>query len=69
VSSDSPYVPPSVRFGEELELDRSAYQLRRAGRAVKLERIPLEILLLLTERAGQLVTREQIAERIWGKGA
>jgi DNA-binding response OmpR family regulator len=69
VSSDSAYVPPSVRFGEELELDRSAYQLRRAGRAVKLERIPLEILLLLTERAGQLVTREQIAERIWGKGA
>ena len=40
----------------------------RAG-PVKLERIPLEILLLLTERPGQLVTREQIAERIWGKGA
>jgi TolB-like protein/DNA-binding winged helix-turn-helix (wHTH) protein/tetratricopeptide (TPR) repeat protein len=52
-----------------MELDRAAYQLRRSGRAVKLERIPLEILLLLTERPGQLVTREQIAERIWGQDA
>jgi TolB-like protein/DNA-binding winged helix-turn-helix (wHTH) protein/Flp pilus assembly protein TadD len=68
VSSDPASVPPSIRFGEELELDRSAYQLRRSGRPVKLERIPLEILLLLTERPGQLVSREQIAERIWGKG-
>jgi len=58
----------SIRFGEDLELDRSAYQLLRSGRPVKLERIPLEILLLLTERPGQLVSREQIAERIWGKG-
>jgi TolB-like protein/DNA-binding winged helix-turn-helix (wHTH) protein/phosphoglycolate phosphatase-like HAD superfamily hydrolase len=69
VSPDPASVPPSIRFGEELELDRSTYQLRRSGRPVRLERIPLEILMLLTERPGQLVTREQIAERIWGKGA
>jgi TolB-like protein/DNA-binding winged helix-turn-helix (wHTH) protein/Flp pilus assembly protein TadD len=68
VSSNPASVPPFIRFGEDLELDRSAYQLRRSGRPVKLERIPLEILLLLTERPGQLVSREQIAERIWGKG-
>jgi DNA-binding response OmpR family regulator len=68
VSSDPATVPPIIRFGDELELDRPAYQLRRAGRLLKLERIPLEILLLLTERPGQLVSREQIAERIWGKG-
>jgi len=59
----------TIRFGEDLELDRTAYQLRRASRPVKLERIPLEILLLLAERAGQLVSREEIAERIWGKDA
>jgi TolB-like protein/DNA-binding winged helix-turn-helix (wHTH) protein/tetratricopeptide (TPR) repeat protein len=69
LSSESTSVPARIRFGEELELDRSAYQLRRSGRPVKLERIPMEILLLLTERPGQLVSREQIAERIWGKGA
>ncbi len=62
-------LPQLIRFGEDLELDRAAYQLRRAGVPVKLERIPLEILLLLAERPGQLVGREEIAERIWGKGA
>ena len=58
---------PLIRFGEDFEFDRRAYQLRRAGHTLKLERIPLEILLLLTEQRGQLVSREQIVERIWGK--
>src|SRR5258708_4245016 len=58
-----------LRFGEDFELDPGAYQLRRSGQALKLERIPLEILLLLTQRQGQLVTREQIVARIWGESA
>ena len=37
-----------------------------AGR-LRLARIPMELLLLLLEQPGQLVTREQIAERVWGK--
>ena len=57
-----------LRFGEDFELDPGAYQLSRSGHALKLERIPMEILLLLTERPGELVSREQIVERIWGKG-
>ena len=56
-----------VKFGDDLELDRGAYALRRSGRALKLERIPMEILLLLVERRGQLVAREDIIGRIWGK--
>jgi TolB-like protein/DNA-binding winged helix-turn-helix (wHTH) protein/tetratricopeptide (TPR) repeat protein len=56
-----------LKFGNDLELDRGAYELRRAGRALKLERIPLDILFLLIERRGQLVTREDIIESIWGK--
>lgn len=56
-----------VKFGDDLELDPRAYELRRAGRPLKLERIPMELLLLLVERRGQLVTREHIIERIWGK--
>jgi serine/threonine protein kinase len=56
-----------VKFGDGLELDKDAYELRRSGRALKLERIPMEILLLLVERRGQLVTREDIIARIWGK--
>lgn len=57
-----------IKLGEDLELDPRAYELRRAGRAVRLERIPMEILLFLLERRTELVTREEIVERIWGKG-
>jgi DNA-binding response OmpR family regulator len=57
-----------VKIGDDLELDRIAYELRRSGRALKLERIPMEILLLLLERRGQLISREDIAQKIWGKG-
>jgi len=60
-------IPNPVKFGDDLELDQRAYELRRAGRPLKLERIPMELLLLLLERRGQLVTREQIIERVWGK--
>lgn len=56
-----------IRFGNEFEVDTRTYVLRRDGRPLKLERIPMEVLLLLIERAGQLVTREEIAERVWGK--
>ena len=55
------------RFGD-FELDSSASELRRNGQIVHLEHIPLELLNLLTERSGQLVTREEIVEHVWGKG-
>jgi len=56
-----------LRFGGKFELDRGAYELRKAGRPLRLARIPMELLLLLLEHPDQLVSREQIAERIWGK--
>jgi TolB-like protein/DNA-binding winged helix-turn-helix (wHTH) protein/tetratricopeptide (TPR) repeat protein len=52
---------------ESFEVDRGAFELRRAGRSVAIERIPMELLLLLLERHGQLVTRQEILDRIWGK--
>src|SRR5438132_228868 len=45
----------------------SRFELRRNGRALKLERIPLELLILLAERDGVVVTRQEIVERLWGK--
>ena len=57
----------SIRFGEDFEVDVLAYELRSGGTPLKLKPIAMELLLLLTERRGQLVTREQIIERIWGK--
>ncbi len=55
-----------VRF-EDVELDVRRYALQRAGRSLKLERIPMELLLLLIERRGDLVAREEIIQRLWGK--
>ena len=57
----------AIRFGEDFELDAVSYTLRRGGRVLKLERIPMETLLFLAEQRGQLVSRQQIVERIWGE--
>lgn len=50
------------------ELDLAAYALRTHGEAVRLEKIPMEILILLVQRAGMLVERSEIAARVWGRG-
>ena len=57
-------MPATYTFAE-FELAR--FELRRNGRVVKLERIPLELLILLIEREGQVVSRQEIVERLWGK--
>ena len=56
----------SIRFGDWV-LDAPALELRRGRRVVKLERIPLQVLLILIEEHGQVVTRDTIADQIWGK--
>jgi DNA-binding response OmpR family regulator len=59
--------PNLLKLADDLELDRGAYELRRAGTPLRLSRIPMDLLLLLVERRGDLVTREEIIERLWGK--
>ncbi len=61
-------MPEDLFQFEDFELNHSAYELRRGGVVVPLQRVPLELLYLLVERRGQLVTREEILERVWGKG-
>jgi adenylate cyclase len=61
-------MPAEVWRFEDFELDPSAYRLLHKDRIVRLERIPFELLCLLVERGGQLVTREEILERVWGMG-
>jgi TolB-like protein len=56
-----------IRF-DDFELDVSGYQLRRAGKAIKLERIPMELLIWLAVNPGRLVPRGELAGRIWGEG-
>jgi TolB-like protein/DNA-binding winged helix-turn-helix (wHTH) protein/Tfp pilus assembly protein PilF len=61
-----PHMPAEIFRFEDFELDRIAFELRRAGRVARLERIPLELLFLLVEHRGQLVTRQEILDCIWG---
>ncbi len=68
MASEPIRVQEPIRFGEDFEVDESACRLRRGGRALKLERIPLEILVLLLDRRGEIVTRDEIVAKVWGKG-
>ena len=56
----------TFRFGD-FELDVPAYALRRRGVHVRLERQPMDLLILLVERRQQLVSRTDIVDRLWGK--
>src|SRR5579885_2905266 len=67
LSKEEEVFSPLLQLGKEFELDLDAVELRKGDQAVRLGRIPMELLLLLVERRGKLVTREQIIERVWGK--
>jgi TolB-like protein/DNA-binding winged helix-turn-helix (wHTH) protein/tetratricopeptide (TPR) repeat protein len=53
-----------VRFGV-FQFDRKASELRKAGVKVKLQDQPLRVLTVLVERAGQVITREELQQRVW----
>jgi DNA-binding winged helix-turn-helix (wHTH) protein len=55
-----------VRFAE-FELDFGRFQLSRGGSPVRLEGLPLQLLMYLVDHHRQLVTREEIANELWGK--
>src|SRR5579859_898405 len=54
-----------LQFGE-FELDVRNHRLRRSGSELKLERIPMDLLILLATRPGELVRREEIVQELWG---
>lgn len=56
----------SIYFGL-FELDTESCELRRSGRRVRLRPQACRVLAALACRAGELVTREQLREQIWGK--
>jgi|SRR5450432_3175432 len=62
---------PQYQFAE-FQLDCASFELTRQGRSKKgerisLERIPMELLILLLERQGCVVSRQEIIDRLWGK--
>lgn len=53
-----------LRFGV-FELDLQAGELRKSGVKIKLQEQPFQILSLLLQRPGQVVTREEIRQHLW----
>jgi len=54
----------SVRFGV-FELDACTGELRKQGVRIKLQGQPFAVLLILLEKSGQLITREELQQRLW----
>ncbi len=59
--------PPVVRFGR-FEADLRSGELRFRGARVRLQEQPFRALALLVERAGQVVTRQELAAALWQDG-
>ena len=55
-----------IQFGKFV-LDLCRYELTSAGKPIHLERIPMDLLILLVRENGRLIGRDEIIERLWGK--
>ena len=55
---------PCVRFGV-FDLDLRAGELRKSGRKLHLQEPPCRVLALLVERAGEVVSREELRQSLW----
>ena len=53
-----------IRFGA-FEVDTRSGELRRQGLRLKLQEQPFQVLVLLLERPGEVVTREELTKKLW----
>ena len=60
-------VPMRAQLGD-FELDLKAGELLKNGGTVRLQEQPFQILLMLAERSGELVSRAEIKEKLWPNG-
>src|SRR6516162_5126632 len=60
----APNLSQNVRFGP-FELDLRRGELRKEGRRIRLQEQPFRILQLLLESPGEVVSREEIRNRLW----
>src|SRR5512134_2055894 len=56
-----------VRFGV-YELDLASGELRKGGLKIRLSGEPFQVLAMLLERSGQVVTREELQKKLWPEG-
>jgi Tol biopolymer transport system component/DNA-binding winged helix-turn-helix (wHTH) protein len=59
-----PVTTDPLRFGV-FDIDPSARELRKHGVRIKLQDQPFSVLLMLLEKPGQLVTKEELQQRLW----
>lgn len=59
--------PPHIRFGP-FELNLSAGELRKGGLRIRLQDQPFQILVMLLDQPGEVVTREEFHQKLWPKG-
>jgi len=59
-----PATTEPLRFGV-FEIDPSARELRKHGVRIKLQDQPFAVLLILLEKPGQVVTKEELQQRLW----
>jgi TolB-like protein len=64
--TESRIAQSTIRFGA-FEVDLEARQLRKQGKRIRLEDKPFQILELLLRRAGRVVTRKMLQEKLWPK--
>jgi len=54
----------SVRFGQ-FELDLRAGELRKQGVRIRLQEQPFQVLAMLIDHSGQVVSREELQSKLW----
>jgi DNA-binding winged helix-turn-helix (wHTH) protein len=57
-------IPNAIRF-DAFEVDLRAQELYKAGRKIKLQIQPFQVLAMLLERPGEVVTRDEMQKRLW----
>jgi TolB-like protein/DNA-binding winged helix-turn-helix (wHTH) protein len=57
--------PTQIHRFDDFEVDVRARQLRKHGTRIKLHGQPFQMLLMLLEPAGEVVSREQMQEKLW----
>jgi TolB-like protein/DNA-binding winged helix-turn-helix (wHTH) protein/Flp pilus assembly protein TadD len=61
----APNPPPHIVHFGIFQIDLKSRELHKAGVKVKLQEQPFRVLALLVDRAGQVVTREELQQKIW----
>src|SRR5580692_2357191 len=64
MQSTGPALPSMVRFGV-FEVDVRAGEIRKSGTKIRVQEQPFQILVMLLERPDEVVSREELRQKLW----